>query len=65
MKKLQKNLENKEVLGVIAGIAEYFDTSPHNLRVVWTIITCLTGILPGLFIYMALAVMIPEPPIKK
>ncbi|MCX6758094.1 MAG: PspC domain-containing protein [Candidatus Nealsonbacteria bacterium] len=65
MKKLCKDLDNKDIFGVIAGLAKYFNLDRHNLRIIWIVITCLTGILPGVFIYMVAAVVISEPPIKK
>jgi phage shock protein C len=65
MKKLCKDLDNKDIFGVIAGLAKYFNLDRHNLRIIWIVITCLTGILPGVFVYMVAAVVIPEPPIKK
>jgi phage shock protein C len=65
MKKLCKDLDNKDIFGVIAGLAKYFNLDRHNLRIIWIVITCLTGILPGVFVYMVAAVVISEPPIKK
>ncbi len=65
MKKLCKDLDNKDIFGVIAGLAKYYNLDRHNLRIIWIVITCLTGIFPGVFVYMVAAVAIPEPPIKK
>lgn len=65
MSKLSKDLDNKDIFGVIAGLARYWGLDRHNLRIIWIVITCLTGVLPGIFIYMAAAVVIPEPPLKK
>jgi phage shock protein C len=65
MAKLYKDLNNKDIFGVIAGLAQFYNLDRHNLRIVWIVITCLTGVLPGIFVYMVAAVAIPEPPIKK
>ena len=65
MAKLYKDLDNKDIFGVIAGLARYYGLDRHNLRIIWIIATCLTGVLPGIFIYMMATVIIPEPPVKK
>ncbi|HOX30602.1 MAG TPA: PspC domain-containing protein [Candidatus Paceibacterota bacterium] len=65
MAKLYKDLDHKDIFGVLAGLAQYYGIDRHNLRVIWIVITCLTGVLPGILVYMVAAVAIPEPPIKK
>ena len=65
MKKFHKSLHNRDIFGVFGGIAEYYDISPHSLRIGWIVITLMTGFLPGIFIYLVATVVIPEPPIGK
>jgi phage shock protein PspC (stress-responsive transcriptional regulator) len=44
---------------VCAGLADYFDLDPTLVRVVFAVATFFTGILPGLILYVILALVIP------
>lgn len=58
-----KNLHltnNKQLLGVCGGIAEYFDADPTLVRLSWVIITILTGIVPGIIAYFVAAIVMPK-----
>ena len=60
MKRLFKSSKNKMLDGVCAGIGEYFDIDPTLVRVGYAILTVLTGVVPGLLLYVVLAVIIPR-----
>ena len=51
---------NRMIAGVCAGIAEYMDTDPTVIRLVWMLVTIFTAFLPGMIAYIAAWVIIPE-----
>ena len=48
------------VAGVAGGLAEYFDLDPVLVRLVYAVVTVLTGFLPGLFLYAVMALIVPS-----
>lgn len=56
MKRLTKS-NNRMLLGVCAGIAEYFDIDPNVVRVLW-VLFCLAG-GSGILGYIIAAVIMP------
>lgn len=63
MKKLYLSRTDKKFLGVIGGIAEYYNVDSTLLRVFAVIIALITGIFPALLGYIVLGVIIPERPL--
>jgi hypothetical protein len=57
MKRLTKS-NNRMLLGVCAGIAEYFDIDPNVVRVLW-VLFCLAG-GSGILGYIIAAVIMPS-----
>ena len=56
-----KNLyksDEKMILGVCAGVAEYFDIDPTIVRVIWGLFAFVYG--SGFFAYLVCAFIIPE-----
>lgn len=61
MKKyLYKSETDRKLDGVCAGIANYFDIDPTIVRVVYALLTIMTGIGPGLVCYLILTIIIPK-----
>jgi phage shock protein C len=61
MKKLlYKSEENKQLDGVCAGLAEYFDTDPTLVRVGYALLTVITGVFPGILGYIVLSIIMPK-----
>lgn len=59
-KKLYKSATDKKIDGVCAGIAEFFDVDPTLIRAGFVLATFLSGIFPGVFAYVVLALIIPR-----
>ena len=59
-KKLERDEEKSVVSGVLAGLANYFDQDPVLFRVLAIMFLILTGIFPGLFIYLAAWMVMPK-----
>ncbi len=61
-KKLYLASKDKKLLGVCGGLAQYLGVDPTVIRLLWTLITLLSGILPGLVAYLLAAMIIPAHP---
>ncbi len=59
-KKLYKDVANKKVAGVCAGLAAYFDIDVTLVRLAWIFFGCLAG--SGLLAYILAAWVMPEMP---
>lgn len=57
MKRLTKS-NNRMLLGVCAGIAEYFDIDPNVVRLIWVMFCLLGG--SGILGYIIAAVIMPS-----
>lgn len=61
-KKLTKSSNNRVIAGVLGGFGEYLNVKPNTLRIIYLIITALTSFIPGIVIYLMLAVLMPDDP---
>jgi len=48
------------VAGVLAGIANYFDTDPTIVRIAYVVLSIASVGFPGLFAYLIMWIIIPE-----
>jgi phage shock protein C len=56
---LRRRRDAEKLAGVCSGLGEYFDLDPTFVRVLYAVITLFTGIVPGLVLYVILAIIIP------
>lgn len=61
-KRLYRSKENVLVAGVLAGVAEYFDHDPTLWRLGFIVFLIATGLMPGVLIYLAAWVLVPQAP---
>ena len=59
-KRLYKSNENKMLVGVCGGIAEYFGIDPTLVRLGWVLFCALGG--SGIIAYIIAAIIIPKKP---
>ena len=59
-KKLYLSVRDKKLAGVCGGIGDYFDVDPTVIRLLWIVLTVLTGIVPGVIAYIIAAIVIPK-----
>ncbi len=59
-KKLYRSRNDQMIAGVCAGIAEYFDLDPTLVRILFVLLAI--GPVPGILVYIILAVIMPEAP---
>lgn len=61
-RKLVRSQDNRMLLGVCGGIAEYFDVDPTVVRVLWVVVSVLSAAVPGILVYLILALVMPRSP---
>ena len=59
-KRLYRSEEGKKISGVCAGIAEYLDADATIIRLGYTALSIFTGIIFGVLVYIAAAIIIPN-----
>ena len=59
-KKLYRSTRHRMLLGVCGGLGEYFGVDPTIIRLVWVVVSIVTGIFAGIVVYLIAAVVIPE-----
>lgn len=57
-KRLYRSSSEKILGGVCGGIAEYFDTDPTIVRLLWVVFTLFYG--AGLILYLVLWIIMPK-----
>lgn len=62
MRKLYKSDNDKILAGVIGGVGEYTDIDPTVLRLVYIVLTIMTGIAPAIIGYIIAVLVIPKRP---
>ncbi|MCU0678280.1 MAG: PspC domain-containing protein [Candidatus Pacebacteria bacterium] len=62
VKKIHRVKEEAVVAGVVAGLARYFDQDPVLFRVAAITMLILTGVFPGIIVYLVAWFMIPHRP---
>ena len=59
-RRLYKSKENRMIAGVCGGLAEYINADPTLIRVLYVIFSTLSAAFPGIFMYIILAIIMPE-----
>ncbi len=62
VKKLYRSNKNKTFAGIIGGVGEYFKIDPVFLRLVWLVITIMSGVLPAIIVYLIAILIVPKKP---
>ncbi len=57
---LRRSTSDRMVAGVAGGLAQYFDLDPTLVRVLYVVGSILSVGFPGLLVYLALWMVIPE-----
>jgi phage shock protein C len=57
---LRRRRDARKLAGVCAGLADYFDLDPTLMRVLFLVATFFTGIVPGIILYLILAIVVPS-----
>jgi phage shock protein C len=57
---LRRSRTNRQIAGVVGGLAEYFRVDATLLRVIYVVGSIVSAAFPGLLVYILLWVLIPE-----
>jgi len=60
IKKLRRSSKNSIFAGICGGMGEYMAIDPVVIRLVWIFIVLVTGIFPGVFVYIIAIFIIPK-----
>jgi phage shock protein PspC (stress-responsive transcriptional regulator) len=60
MRPLRRSRTNRQIAGVIGGLAEYFRVDPTLLRVIYVVGSIVSAAFPGILVYLLLWLLIPE-----
>ena len=60
--RLYRSPDDRMLAGVAGGLAEYWNIDPSLVRIVWAVLTVLTGGLAFL-VYVVMAIVVPERPV--
>jgi phage shock protein PspC (stress-responsive transcriptional regulator) len=61
-KRLERDQEKAVVSGVLAGLANYYEQDPVVFRIAAITFILLTGIFPGLLVYLVAWFIVPRKP---
>lgn len=57
---LRRSRTNRQIAGVVAGLAEYFRVDVTLLRVIYVVGSIVSAAFPGVLVYVLLWLLIPE-----
>lgn len=57
---LRRSRTNRQIAGIIGGLAEYFRMDATLLRVAYVVGSIVSAAFPGILIYVLLWLLIPE-----
>jgi phage shock protein C len=58
-KRLYRSRDDRMIAGVMGGIADYLDIDPSIARIIFVLTIILTGVLPGVLLYLLAAIIVP------
>jgi len=59
-RRLYRSKKERIIAGVCGGLAEYFNTDPNLVRLVWVLLVLAGG--AGIILYLAAWLLVPEKP---
>lgn len=57
---LRRSRTNRQIAGVVGGLAEYFRVDATLLRVIYVVGSIISAAFPGVLVYILLWLLIPE-----
>lgn len=57
---LRRSKTNRQIAGVVGGLAEYFRVDATLLRVIYVVGSIISAAFPGVLVYILLWLLIPE-----
>lgn len=60
---LHRSILDSKIAGVCGGVAEYFEMDSTVVRLLWVLVTFVTGIIPGVAVYLVAWLIMPQMPV--
>ena len=60
VRRLLRSASDRRLAGVCGGQGRYLNMDPTLFRIIYAVATVFTGIIPGLILYIILAIVIPS-----
>jgi phage shock protein C len=57
---LRRSRTNRQIAGVVGGLAEYFRVDATLLRVIYVVGSIISAAFPGVLVYLLLWLLMPE-----
>ena len=57
---LRRSRTNRQIAGVVGGLADYTGIDPTLLRVIYVVGSIVSAAFPGLLVYVLLWLLVPE-----
>lgn len=57
---LRRSRKNRVIAGVCGGLAEFLQWDPTAVRVLYVVVSILSVAFPGILVYIALWLVMPE-----
>lgn len=57
---LRRSRTNRQIAGVVGGLADYFGVDPTLLRVIYVVGSLVSAAFPGVLVYLLLWLLVPE-----
>lgn len=61
-KRLLRLRSDRKIAGVCSGLGSYLGLDPIVVRLVWVFLTFVSGLLPGIVVYVLAWIIVPEEP---
>ena len=58
-RRLYRSRSDKMIGGVLGGMAEHWSVDPSIMRILYVALTLLTAVVPGIFLYFVMVIIIP------
>ncbi len=62
IRRLYRSRTENKLLGVCAGLGQYFEIDPVIMRLLWIFVSFVTGLVPGTIAYFVAGLIIPKEP---
>lgn len=59
-RRLLRSRQQRLIAGVCGGLAEYLGADPVLVRALWVVLTLITGLVPGVALYILAMFLVPE-----
>lgn len=61
-RKLVRPRADRKIAGICAGLGNYLGLDPIVVRLIWVFLTFVSGLLPGIVVYVLAWIIVPEEP---